>query len=139
MPKKSHSFASTPVRRQIEREPPKEILAPTHTSLKDVTKKITGVKGLENWSATSTMNTITLKLMELPSLLPMYEIVIDASLGYFVSIYGWRLPDDHRVYKEFRRSLQYHTTLSLVEFIQDHNICTGNAYICIRLLSSFLR
>ena len=125
MPKKAHTTAPTPPRRQLERTTPADYCSHTYISLKDIEKKIGNVKGLERWNPTFSDDRVTLKLFLMPALLPKFEVVIDVSLAYHVQVYGWSLLDTHQVYKEFRRSVQFTTILALVTFIQDHHICIG--------------
>eukprot|EP00112_Aurelia_sp_Birch-Aquarium-sp1_P007722 Seg1843.6 transcript_id=Seg1843.6/GoldUCD/mRNA.D3Y31 product="hypothetical protein" protein_id=Seg1843.6/GoldUCD/D3Y31 len=43
---------------------------------------------------------VILKMNQIPYILPKYEITIDDSLGYSISVFGWLLPDDHELYLE---------------------------------------
>ena len=58
-------------------------------------------------------------------LLPRYEIQVDDSLGFSISVYGWLLPETHDIYKCLKRSVKNVNIIDLVGNIESHEICDG--------------
>ena len=47
-----------------------------------------------------------LKQVEIPYVLPKFEIVVDDSLAFTVRVYGCYFPEDHPVYLDYRRTVR---------------------------------
>ena len=58
-------------------------------------------------------------------LLPEIELMIDDSLGYTISIFGWNLPEDHDLYGNNLRSITKITVSELVKDFEKSYICPG--------------
>ena len=58
-------------------------------------------------------------------LLPEIEPMIDDSLGYTISIFGWHLPEDHDLYGNNLRSVTKITVSDLVKDLEKSYICPG--------------
>ena len=58
-------------------------------------------------------------------LLPELEIIIDDSLGYTISIFGWLLPEDHELYLTHLRTVRNITVSDLVKEVESGFICPG--------------
>lgn len=57
--------------------------------------------------------------------LPQFEIFIDHDLNYTILVYNWLLPDEHLLYKSYKRNLRNVTISNLVNHIKKLNICNG--------------
>lgn len=57
--------------------------------------------------------------------LPEIQILIDDSLGFAISVYGWLLPENHGLYSENFRSIANITVSELVKKIESMSICPG--------------
>ncbi len=58
-------------------------------------------------------------------LLPKFEIHIDQSMSFTIRLSGWLLPDDHIIYRDFRRTVRYQTLSSFIQLLEGKQICTG--------------
>ena len=58
-------------------------------------------------------------------MLPELEIMIDDSLWFTISVYGWFLPEDHEIYTENFRSVTNITLSDLVKSVGTLMICPG--------------
>lgn len=99
MPKKTH-------------ETPKPEQRPERTIVRDLIKKpqvhyktftefcqrLTKLKSLQNWNIGTFSDRAVLKQVEIPYVLPKFEIVVDDSLAFTVRVYGCYFPEDHPVY-----------------------------------------
>lgn len=63
--------------------------------------------------------------MNLPYILPEYEIVVDDSLGFTLSVFHWLLPENHELYKKHHSSVKQVSIQQLVEEIMDYTLCNG--------------
>ena len=75
--------------------------APAHCyeNFKEVCQRVQGLKSLNDWHIIFQEDRVILKLHQVPYLLPKYEIIVDYSLGYTISLFGWLLPDDHCIWR----------------------------------------
>ena len=55
----------------------------------------------------------------------MFEIYIDDSLGFTIRVFGKLLPENHVIYKSHLRSIRYLTVSSLMQEVENTNICQG--------------
>ena len=65
-----------------------------------------------------------LKLKFTPYLIPKYIIKITESLDFTVLVFNWPLPDDHVVYKMYRRSFRNVFISPMLKYINDLEVCT---------------
>eukprot|EP00795_Rhopilema_esculentum_P006762 gene6762-12328_t len=68
---------------------------------------------------------VLLRRNEIPYVVPKYEITIDDSLGYSISVYGWLLPDDHMLYLGHKRSVWNVTFSNLVSQLASFQLFPG--------------
>ena len=59
---------------------------------------------------------------------PLVEICFDETLEYNLTTLGWRLPDNHSIYKNFLRSLRHHTLSELLTYVTSYELCPGLNY-----------
>lgn len=58
-------------------------------------------------------------------MLPEIELMIDDSLGFSISVYGWLLPEDHGIFTTNLRSVCNITVSDLIKSINSLQICPG--------------
>ena len=64
--------------------------------------------------------------VDIPYIIPTYNIQIDDSLGFTLIVYGWFLPDEHIIYKNTKRSLRNITVSDLIREILQLKVCVGH-------------
>ena len=118
LPKPYRATSKGPPRRVLLRAV-NEVDLPTYSPpLSSSTNFIAGYKDLKDMrTAISIMNstdislqeidleTLTLKIYEKPYIVPKVEVVIDTTLDFTCLVFGFKVPDDHDIYKHYRRSL----------------------------------
>lgn len=127
MPKKTH-------------ETPKPEQRPERTIVRDLIKKpqvhyktftefcqrLTKLKSLQNWNIGTFSDRAVLKQVEIPYVLPKFEIVVDDSLAFTVRVYGCYFPEDHPVYLDYRRTVRNISIHSLAELLgENYSLCCG--------------
>ena len=70
---------------------------------------------------------ILIQFFAKPITLPQFEILVDDSLGFTVSLYGWFLPETHLLYYNYRRSIRNVNIIELVTKIKSYYICKGGS------------
>ena len=90
-----------PVRSIVQEFIPKKVHS-YYQNLQDVNNRF-GKLVLKEWSIKIEENGVTLTKYQWPYLLPKFEVIIDESLAYIISVFKWYLPDDHFLYKDFKR------------------------------------
>lgn len=128
MPKKSHETPKPPQRpaREIVKEIPSSANNKKYyKGLTDVCKRIKGLKTISEWIVEERMDRVVLRKMKDCFQLPELELIIDDSLGYTISVYGWFLPEDHELYSRSLRSMNNVTVSDLIRDIECQLICPG--------------
>ena len=100
-----------------------------YKDFKDVINRVSSLKALEGWSVNIKEDRIVLKKIEEFTLIPKYEITVDVGLAFFVSVYGWFLPENHPIYTKNFRSLRNIFISNLIKDIEGYPICNGNSSI----------
>ena len=80
---------------------------------------------LTGWAIDEAENNITLSYSEPLFHVPKYEIIIDDGLGFTVVFYGFSLPDDHVLYKKYKRFMGNVTVSNLIYDLQKYFLCGG--------------
>lgn len=57
--------------------------------------------------------------------LPKYQVTVDLSLGFSVSIYGWFLLDNHPIYLTHKRSVRFTRAFLLLSKVWEFQLCAG--------------
>lgn len=84
-----------------------------------VTLKLTG------WTVDSRDDKVVFSWFDGAHNVAKFEVTIDCSLGFSVSVYGWCIPDDHSIYCEHRRSVRFTRPFPMLSSIANYNICSG--------------
>ena len=130
LPKKSldsSSFQreiSRPVRTILQDVVPKKAHL-YYQNLQDVKNRV-GKLVLKEWAIVIEESKVTVAKYECPYILPKFEITIDESLAYTISVFKWYLPDDHFLYKDFKRTVRLVTISDLVRNLERLQICKGH-------------
>ncbi len=76
-----------------------------YKNLKELASRVKKVV-LNDWSITCAESVVRIWKVDVPYVIPTYDIQIDDSLGFTLIVYGWFLPDDHMIYKSTKHSLR---------------------------------
>ncbi|XP_022803322.1 uncharacterized protein LOC111340701 [Stylophora pistillata] len=143
MTKKRPKFGSLPTLNMPQKSHQKEKLAPRrllsivkdlpetkrknacYSNFVELCKRVHPLKTLSDWSVQELNDRILLRKIKNTFLLPEVEIMIDDSLGYTISIFGWLIPEDHELYSRYLRSVSNITVSDLVKDVESHSICPG--------------
>jgi len=130
MPKRSHDTVK-PVAR-----PPRSVVTENSTadtnsenhkyyrSFIDLCKRVNSLKTLDEWDIQELQDRLVLRKTT-SLMLPEFEIMVDDSLGFTISVYGWLLPEDHELYSMNLRSITNITVSDLIKNITTMSICPG--------------
>ena len=127
VPLKSHT-TNAKQRRKIERS---EYVQPKsksyiYRSFKDLSLQVKNLK-LAEWNVVCSEDRVILQKQEADCFIPRYEICIDDSLGYYIQVYGWLLPEDHPLYTVHHRSMRNISASNLVADLEKYKICCGSS------------
>ena len=78
----------------------------------------------KGWIISNGPNKLRLKFSPKPYITPQFEIV-DESLGISHAVYGLLLPEDHTLYKMYKRLLRNVTIPQLLDDFMSQEICPG--------------
>ena len=70
-------------------------------------------------------NKLTFKYFSKPYLIPKLQIIIDESLEFTLTTYGWLLPNDHEFYKLFKRTVRNSEMHRIFSEVQSYQLCDG--------------
>ena len=128
MPKKSHETPKPPSRphREIVKDGPTTVdIRKYYKGFEDVCKRIKCLKSIREWIVEERNERVVLRKMNECFLLPEFELIIDDSLGYTITVYGWFLPEDHELYTRSLRSVNNVTVSDLIRDIESRPVCPG--------------
>ena len=130
MPQKSHQREKPPSRRPISIVKDQSLIdekskKALYNDFVEVCKRVRPLKILSEWTVQEKEDRLLLKKMRNTLLLPEIEIMIDDSLGYTISIFGWMLPENHVLYSGYFRSVRNITVSDLVKEVEHQFICPG--------------
>ena len=96
----------------------------SYQSFEEVTKRVAKLK-LPSWQQNVVDDQMALEQFEGSPMIPEFKLIIDIELRYTLIIFGWLLPEDHTIYKEYERSLQNITVSELIKRITQFKLCEG--------------
>ena len=96
-----------------------------YKSIDEIAKRFLELKTLSNCVINCETNNIILKLSDPNFTIPKITVVIDDSLAYTIECYGWRLREEHEIYKRYKRNLQNVTVSNLIHVINLYDFCKG--------------
>ena len=65
-------------------------------------------------------------------LIPSHEIIIKDDLEFSVSVFNWRVPNDHQLYVETSKTLREITLSRLISLVSRYDMCNGVHSLCNR-------
>ena len=87
-------------------------------------KSISNLK-LYGWEVTNINNNYHVKSFTSPYTIPHYEVIVNANLEFTILVYGWSLPHDSFLYKDYQRSMKNVTVSALLKEIKTYVCCEG--------------
>ena len=96
-----------------------------YQNLQDLKNRV-GKLVLKEWHVMIEEANVRLVKHQCPYILPKLEINIDESLAYTLSVFKWYLPDDHFLYKDFKRTVRLVTVSDIIRNLEKLNICKGH-------------
>ena len=129
LPQKSHASKPVKERRHLNIVQDKIVTQPncmSYQSFEEVTKRVAKLK-LPTWQQKVSNSQLTLEQFEDTAMIPKFQLIIDTELRYTLIIFGWLLPEEHTIYKEYERSLQNVTVSELIKRIVQFKLCEGVA------------
>ena len=127
LPIKSHETEIPAERRNLNKV---EGIAPSSKqteAYKDIPhfeKSISNLK-LYGWKVTNINNNYHFKSFTSPYTIPHYEVIVNANLEFIILVYGWSLPHDSFLYKDYQRSMKNVTVSALLKEIKTYVCCEG--------------
>ena len=127
LPTKSHSQNNIPCRKYVtlniddQKAPiPDNKVKPYFNNLAEFKKHVDSLK-LSCWTKTTQEETtsVVLSLFDGIHHLPKYQLVVDSSLGFSISVYGWFLPDNHPIYMRHKRSVRFTKAFPLLSDVRE--------------------
>ena len=134
MPTKSHpsSESKTTPRREIVKvvvvdEGPRGCIKQkaTYKDFDDVCRKAKKVNLMDRKLTETKEDRIIFEKKESPYSIPTFKIIIDDSLGFSISAFGWLLPETHDLYMDNYRSIRTITLSSLLQDCNSLTMCKG--------------
>ena len=128
MPKKSiettKAVATRTTRSIVRNDLPTNQNTKRYKNFPELCKRVETLKPTKEWTVQELHDRIVLKKGS-TMIFSELEIMIDDSLGFTVSVYGWRLPEDHEIYNENFRSVTNITVSDLIKKVETMVICPG--------------
>ena len=86
----------------------------------------------ESWGIVITDSLVTISCLSPEYVLPKYEIFVESSLRFTVTVYGWLLMDDHDLYKKCTRSFSNITLSNFVKERDQYVLCPGHEKLTVK-------
>ena len=80
---------------------------------------------LTGWITNEAGSNVTLSYSETLFHAPKYKIIIDDELGFALTVYGFSLPNDHILYKKYKRFMVNVTVSNEIYDLQKYFLCRG--------------
>ena len=132
MPKKSHDRAEPTKPRAAcsvvreENQKPESRGEAIYKNFLDLCRQITRLKSLKEWDVKALDDRVILKKVQDEFLIPVFEIIIDDSLGFAVKVFGCYIPEDHELYLSTKRLVRNFTVSALVDnVVRLYKPCSG--------------
>lgn len=102
------------------------VCKPCFKNVGDFIKNVDNLK-LSGWtrSTKEDNSSIAFSMFDSINHLPKYQVTVDSSLRFSVSVYGWFLPDNHPIYLTCKRSVRFTRAFPLLSQIQELQLCAG--------------
>ena len=101
-----------------------------YKDLNELKKRVGTLKTLKSWvTQISENNVVISKPSKYRTTVSEFEIEIDSGLGFTIKVYDCFLPEDHVIYKNYRRSMTNITISNLVLVIEKSVMCNGIVFV----------
>ena len=131
MPKKSHTTETVtrPSRTVVKDVQVKQNHA-CYKTLPEIVQRTKNLMALSTWNTTMLDTKLILKKISecYNTTLPEFTLTVDDGLGFTIQVYDCFLPEDHYIYKTYRRSMKNITVSDLVKILENYIICPGINY-----------
>lgn len=128
MPRKSIETPKTTERkpRSVVRDYP-IIERVCYKDLQDFKNKLHKLKTIKDWEISTSEDEVILskKSKNYNLALPYITIIIDNGLGFTIQIFNWSIPEDHIIYKCYKRSMRNITISNLINVCMEKAMCSG--------------
>ena len=118
---------SRPYRSIVRHDDSNEQKHAYYTDFNDLKTRIETLNFLKDWKLEFFENGLTVSLSNDILIFPQYLISADYTLNYTIQIFNYLLPENHVIYKDYKRSLKNITISSLVDILTRCIICEGVA------------
>ena len=94
--------------RSIANENPYSLSSQTYIyhSFKEFCDRVSKLKTLHDWNVILLLDRILIQFLTKTIALVQFEIIVDDSLGFTVSLYGWFLPETYPLYYNHRSTIR---------------------------------
>ena len=96
-----------------------------YKSFQTFISRITKLKLPEGWQSEISSDTVKIFMFDKVHSCPQLEIYVDTTLSFTIRNYSWSLPDDHEIYKAYKRSVKNITLSSLISILSSYDVCCG--------------
>jgi len=102
------------------------VCKPYFKNLGDFVKHVDSLR-LSGWTRSTQEDNSSVALSMFDGIyhLSKYQVIVDSSLGFSVSVYGWFLPDNHPIYLSHKRSVRFTRAFPLLSRVQELQLCAG--------------
>ena len=97
---------------------------PIYKSYEEFLNRISKLK-ICDWTVSVSPVVAEFKLYDTIHLCPLYEIYVDHSLAFTIRVYSLLIPDDHLIYRKYKRSMQHISASNLIFVVTSFSLCSG--------------
>jgi hypothetical protein len=76
-----------------------------------------------SWTVSQDKKNVTFAWFDSVHHIAKFQVIVDCSLGFSISVYGWFIPDDHPIYLQHKRSVRFTTAYSLLSNVIKYTGC----------------
>ena len=109
-----------------------------YKNYEDFLNRVHKLKLPEAWNIFSDINNVKILKQDGIHVLPHFEIIVDTELQFSVNVYMWKLPDDHKIYVEYKRTVRNITLSNLIISLSSYQLCNGISNIAAAKSGFFL-
>eukprot|EP00795_Rhopilema_esculentum_P009853 gene9853-18438_t len=120
------SQKSRPPRSIVKDSDPTDREKSCYKDFKDVCSRVKKLS-IKDWHVDVSEDKIEIKKHQVPYILPRLCVEINERLCFTIYVFNWRIPVDHFLYKQFKRTLKLITISELLRIIENLNICKGHS------------
>lgn len=99
-------------------------MQPLYRNLDDFKLHISSLK-VVGWTLSRNTENVTFAWFDGSHYIAKFQVIVDCSLGFSISIYGWFIPDNHPLYMQYKRSVRFTTAYSLLSTVIKYSVCSG--------------